>query len=619
MTNDYKENSLHYLVGDLQQQTGINAPTFNIQEIDNDLYTQLQTIFPNALSFRYKAYIQASNNKHNDLNISILGIAIDGSTGAIILLDEENNIIQTITNWADGSTMGAIQCMNVDENGNYYAVEYDADNLTYRIVELNNIALKLENESKYSAIVINSYSITNPNTIYSINGIQRNENKSKYFIVYQTVSNYYIYGKELDVNSNTWTTYTSTAIWSGYIYNWFPCINQSFNIYWNNNGDLQFQIATFDNNQLKILSKGDTTTMTSTSVFSLSLPGYNNNQADFVFYSNAVGYLALTYADNGETVNRYLLYKINLMNNSSNKIIDTSVDYLGENVCYVFKGGDSIFYAQLTSQDGTEDNIELELSLIDNSNAYGETIGTFGVSGPPFYMCYPSVYKNYNQYKVHLQAQNTLFTIQFNWNENEYNGEEFISYGSLVPQKASIIDDNNTEIYNRNLFTLTSYLNSYTATLNVPHELLNGITFDRTNLYSKNNNLMIQNNLTTTKNKFEELNINFNQTFDIEDNQNNKNINASANLVKYMLNESTDGIITKAKINYNDNTNRIISVSVCDSNTYDAKLEFAVYVDKPIKNVELLSDDGTTSYHTIKLDTLELNKYYLVKQKVKIE
>ena len=175
------------------------------------------------------------------------------------------------------------------------------------------------------------------------------------------------------------------------------------------------------------------------------------------------------------------------------------------------------------------------------------------------------------------------------------------------------------EIYNRNLFTLTSYLNSYTATLNVPHELLNGITFDRTNLYSKNNNLMIQNNLSTTKNKFEELNINFNQTFDIEDNQNNKNINASANLVKYMLNESTDGIITKAKINYKDNTNRIISVSVCDSNTYDAKLEFAIYVDKAIKNVELLSDDGTTSYHTIKLDTLELNKYYLVKQKVKIE
>ena len=615
MTNDYKENSLHYLVGDLQQQTGINTPTFNIQQIDNNLHTEIFSQYPILFYF---TYIQASNNKHNDLNISILGAYVnkDGFVqGILVLLDENNNIIQIIDKWSNGEPIRNINCMSVDDNGNYYAVERNPDTNALRILELNNIALKLDSQNEYSATILNSYTITGVDSGTRINAIKRNDNASKYFLLYEGSTG--IYGKELDTSNNTWTTYTSTSNWVSSKYSTYTFLNNSFNVYWDNDNNLHFQIATYSSNQLSILTNDGTTTMQKTPVFTNTVAGYTFDDGDFVFLSNEVGYLALT-LDNG-TYNKYQLFKVNVLNNSHNKLIDTNVDYYENNTNFVFKGGNTIFYTEYTSLDGTDDNIQVDFGLVDDMTITSETIGTMAATDSRYFYCILNVYINYNQFKVYLQGQNTLFINTFNWNENEYNGEEFISYGSLVPQKASIIDSNNEEIYNRNLFTLTSYLNTYTATLNVPHELLNGITFDRTNLYSKNNNLMIRNNLTTTKNKFEELNINFNQTFDIVDNQNNKNINASADLVKNMLNESINGVLTKARINYQDNTNRIISVSVCDSNPYYANLEFAFYVNKAIKNIELLSDDENTIYHTIYINNLELNKYYLVKQKVKIE
>lgn len=616
MTNDYKENSLHYLVGDLQQQTGLNIPSFNVQQIDNDLHTLISSQY-NILF--YFTYIQASSNKHNDLDISILGAYVsDGETafGIFVLLDADNNIIQIIDKWSDGTPIGDIQCMSVDENGNYYAVERKST--TYRIVELNNIALKLDSQSEYSATVLKDYSISGTGSVYRFSAIRRNENKSKYLLLYETTSNY-IYAKEFDTGNNTWTTYSSTSLWANDKYSMYTFLNESFNVYWDKDNNVQFQIATYSSNQFSILTNNDTTTMQKTNIFSNVVSGYTFGNADFVFYSNTIGYLAVVLENSTQTYNKYQLFKVNLMNNNVDKIIDTNVDYSDYNRNFVFKGGGVVFYTEYTSLDGTADEAQVEFAFVDDTTTIGETLGTWQSSDFRFFIGFPNVYKNYSQYKVYLQGQNTVFIVDFNWNKNEYNGIEFISYGSLVPRKASIIDTSNTEIFNRDLYSLSSYCNQYTATLNIPHELLNEITFDRTNLYSKNNNLMIQNSLSTQKNKFEELNINFIQTYNIVDNQGNRNIQASADLVDYMLNESTNGIITKAKINYVDNTNRIISVSATDSNPYNANISVAIYVDKAIKNIELLSDNGLTSYHTIKGDTLELNKYYLIKQKVKIE
>jgi hypothetical protein len=146
MTQDYKNNVLHYLVGDLPNQVGTQELVFNkITFNNNELYTNLGSYFDGI--YRYTAYVGAKDNSNNSLNYSILcvyGTLTGESTAStgIVILDKDNEIVQVITEWADGTKIGDINCMNVDDKGNYYAVEKAND--TYRIVELNNIVLKLE-------------------------------------------------------------------------------------------------------------------------------------------------------------------------------------------------------------------------------------------------------------------------------------------------------------------------------------------------------------------------------------------------------------------------------------------------------------------------------------------
>ena len=53
-------------------------------------------------------------------------------------------------------------------------------------------------------------------------------------------------------------------------------------------------------------------------------------------------------------------------------------------------------------------------------------------------------------------------------------------------------------------------------------------------------------------------------------------------------------------------------------NTY-SRSNIIVYVDKLIDNIELISNDEQTSYNKIDCSLLELNKYYKINQRVRIE
>lgn len=163
MTEDYKEYVLKYVTGNLEQESSIVEPQFkNVQSVNNNLYNQIKAYFSSRVV--YVDFVPSKNNKNQELNYSVLAcrgqlIGESEESGAYVILDKEYNIIDIITHYSDGSLIGATYCLNVDDKGNYYAVEYNGSN--YRIVLMNNLVLKPINSNTYEAIIIDKHNIPN--------------------------------------------------------------------------------------------------------------------------------------------------------------------------------------------------------------------------------------------------------------------------------------------------------------------------------------------------------------------------------------------------------------------------------------------------------------------------
>ena len=143
MTNEYKTNILKYFTGNLNGEPNTNDPTFNnIETTTNNLISTIRAYFSSMVI--YTGFIPSKNNKNQNMEYSVLAcwgtlISKNADNGMIVILDKEYNIVQILTEYSDGTNIGLIQCMSIDDNGNYYLVEKAGNNL--RIVLLNNLVL----------------------------------------------------------------------------------------------------------------------------------------------------------------------------------------------------------------------------------------------------------------------------------------------------------------------------------------------------------------------------------------------------------------------------------------------------------------------------------------------
>ena len=270
----------------------------------------------------------------------------------------------------------------------------------------------------------------------------------------------------------------------------------------------------------------------------------------------------------------------------------------------------------------------LSFGIIDGINAYdtdqyfGDAVGFFDATEFNFAMAYPNVFSDYNYNRVYLQTQDKLFIVKFNWNNQNYNGEAYNDTRSVIPSKITI-SDNNGEIYNRNLYNLTNFSNRYTATAEIPNFKLNNQTLHTTSLLSHNNNIMVAKQIDLTKNVYEEMFINYITQFNITNDENDtNNIEAASRLVNSMLtNDFNNTFIGKYKINYDDNTSTIKGLSYKDLVYTDLSTTYTItiYVDKKIKNIQLISNDEDTTYYSINCENLEIGKYYKISQDLRLE
>lgn len=621
MTQDYKSDVLHYLVGDLPQEVEINTPQYeNISTVQNDLYNKLRDYFSSMII--YKAFIPSKDNQNNGLNYSVLAcygtlIGETDPSGAFVIIDDNGELIQVITEYTNGTKVGIIQCLNVDSNGYFYGVEKRGNN--YRIIELNNLVLKLSNQAKLKATVMKTHSISSSYDFTLITKILRNEDKSKYFILGETNSGSLVL--DYNVSDNSWNYWSTSKKWtSSNVYSMF---RQGWNAYWDSNGDLQFTLLIFGTNinadpALFKLTKGENNAMNE-----LLLTQYEDTvllQSEAAFYSNKYCYIATIESGNTTVTTNITLLDMETYNSAL--VASYTKPTSTYNQVWFFKSNDVMYYVQSLYDETIQEEDEyytIYSGQLNGTAIYPVSFGGRAITGASSdRIMLPNIINQFNKNKICVQIKNTIYTTEFQWNPDQYNGLPYKSYTSLVPQKGAI-DENGTEIFNRTLYNVAPYINRYTATFQIPDNYLNNNTIETAKIYSKNNNLMCSNDINTTKNKYEELNINVINKFNMINNDGTENIDGASDLVKYMVQANQNAAITKYRINYEDNTNEIKFVELGNSNPSNATIKLLFYVPKKIKNIELISNNENTIYQTIDTSSLETSKYYLISQRVKVE
>lgn len=619
MTDNYKDDVLKYITGNLQQQVGVNEPTFeDVETTTNNLYTQIKSYFSSRVA--YVDFIPSKNNKNQSLEYSVLACrgTLNGETeetGAFVILDREYNLVDIITHYSDGSLIGILYCLNVDDSGNYFAVD-TYDEVNYRIVALNNLVLKPAGSNTYQAIKVDTHAIPNAYSWEAMLKVFRNSSASKYFVVGERSDINAIVGCELEIEStDTWHYYTTTY-WRQ---NAFAMFDNGYNVYWDSSGELHFQIGV-SSDGLIVLTKGSGSTMVGTRY--TYNEGVGSSRCTLIFASNKIGYYGEVYSDSDTNTTLYNIYKVNLETKAHSLIFSKSGDYTLYDWLFFFKNNNGIyFYYNFRTQNDAHE-FDLTFGFINDTTIYEQPLGTFTASSFLYAFCYPNAITDFNNNYIYIQNQETLFSLHFKWNINNYNGIPYTSYNSLIPNIITIEDENEVELFDRNIYNLSSYSNWYTASVQIPNYFLNNVNLNSALLYSKGNNLMASAYINANKNIYEELLINFTNKFRIIDRTTNtENIIGANQLVSSMLSKNPNVYISKFKINYDDDTSEIKNLTYNNLVYTDLKttLKLAIYTNKKINSIELLSQDETISYNTINCSNLELNKYYLISLDLKIE
>lgn len=600
MTNEYKYNLLKYLTNKIDDEVGENIPYFrNKETITNNLKTTLDNMF---MQYEFKGQVISPKSD----NIVIYGnydysSYVGYTKGFIVILNKNCEVLNIITQFNTGTPFSQLIALNVDENGLIYGIDNPAasSGSAYRFILLNNFLVSNNNEvilrksynfpSEYNSMIFSNKCYTH---------VKKAENEAKYFIVgekkqneeYPTLEMYLV---EFTINvgsENEWNAYTNgSGTRFGAYYDFILSKNE-------NNYNVTI-IHSEDMGIYKMFFNGET--ITDTLIINDTAKSIRLINENLFYYANGL----LFKYDNGQITN---------IGNS------TYINLIGINV---------ISYNLITNYETGMTNIYI--GIYDGQNYVEELIyteQTYYVGINLFYS-----YNIFNLNKICIQIGDNAY-IDSIVISNGYNGKSFNNENSLNPRSIELYNERNKIIFARNLYNKIINNNITEATVEIPNTYLNNDNITIQELLSVNNNIMVNNISTITKNIYETLFINFINTLQItnENDENNIILNPTG---ATRLNISISDLIdydnakaTKIRINYDDGTNEIKDVSnnieqiqQSDSLIF-TNYDFTVYnpATKNIKTIDIISNDEKTIYQTISDLSFASNKYYNIIQPVQI-
>ena len=636
MTQEFKEALLQYLIGELPENTGLNEPQPQAQqEITNNYQQFVQENITDG-NFRANGYIQAGNSGKILIYGSVMILGESESftyQGALIILDENLQPVQALTEFNTGTKFREFTMLKVAEDNTIYGVDndYSFDGNTgtniYRFIMLNDILSSSTISDSYQAILRQSYNFpTNYNKLFfgyssdKQSRIWKKPNASSYIFIGRDDSNNFattILQLTVNVGSeNEWVTYSNSLdIASSEI--------SSFISQWNDD-DLILKIAGFyGETQAGQLPKYIELTLQNGQLTQTFSNDVNAPISSIALINDTTAYYSIENNDYDNNTVTLEIWKVDYNNNNAN-IIYSRTDpyvYLG-NIIYLSVCNNIVFAKiVIDKQIGNQYYDDNYLGMIFNDNLYlahvGETALVPGLGNLFF------IKNEFNLYTVSTQASNVLQSVKINFNSLNYNGQSYLNNNALISNSAELYS-NNSLVFARNLYNKSLNNNTTVATVEVPNNYLNDIDITSKNLLSETNLTMIENTNVTQKNIYETMFLNFINTLVVADRTTITQVNnptASTYLNNAINNaDSYDNakLYNKVIINYQDGSSKESYYSLENTTETSTVIAFGLYIDKLINNVEIVSNDKTITYQTIDLSSLELNKNYSIKQTLEV-
>ena len=647
MTEDFKMYAKDWLAN-----TITNGSQGNYKLFYNDYWggdTIYQDFDVNAV---VKCYKQVVSPKNVGVMWTIFILWSESlQKGRFVILDENFTIVSLIDEYTSGANIGCYYCLDLDEKGRLYGVEYLPSESRTRFIMLNNISIPKGDE--YYADIRKTYDIP------TLNGNAPIKNTSAYGFMIKKDSKYgivnsvnrsiiEIYSFEINVDSpNVWKgAQVSSALWTSHK----PYMK------FDNNNMLKCKIIGTVDNVANVGLKRDTITEDDNGLNAIQDTIFSNTNGYKTFSKNDIWWIdennfLMPFKDNTHLVlETFDLTSIVPDPNYSNQYtgnfqVKYTEDYYAKYLKVKFASANSYcFMYAYGYDDGYQSDIGLKESIyhifkpdfsdIDQNNNIYElvTYEDYDISTYDEAEIY-LVNNQYNLYNhsIMRKGRNELLeiylgvnTYQEIYNENNYNKEPYItnSQSSMIPKQFILKSQNQNQILlARDIYNKTAYGNIIDISLQIPNNLVNNVEINNEQLWSSTKEVMNNENKSIIKNKYEELILNIRNRLNVVDNNNELNLllqDTSNTLSQAMAGINnytpTDLTIKKAKLNYTDNTTDYVNTtSTKNGNT--STITFDVEVTKSIKSIELVSDNF--SFITL-TPTLEVGKSYTISQDIRI-
>lgn len=620
MTNDFKEQLLNYLTGTIQTETPPLNPTHYIEKetLVNNLYDNITTEV-GSNNFEIVNVIQSKTNS----NIVINCKNTSNNNSFLIVTDEKFNILSYFDEFSSGVSFRMFTGFNIDENGYFYTIESDhgLQLNNKRFLMLNNIAVPNAN-GEYQVKIRKSYSIPNTTVLYnnSIQGLYKAIGQSIYVILNaDTSANRYLTKLTINVGANN--EWQDNAI-NGVVGN-----DQILSV--DSEGNILFKTINVGipsgaytyNISLYTYNNGVETTETITDTI---INGTDMWRDTAKFLNINEVYIGYKTADTGNANTEYIIGHLDTTTKALTKVFSTPSVYSAIatdiNFLMFYKVDNEMMFKfnVITNNSTNEFNIIVGrlIGLEEQSTLVASEITPL-TTNVDFFV----VVKTFNLYQYIAQYNDNAYSTKEIYQSNGYNGDSYIDTNCLIPN-ISYLYSNSKLIYARTLYNKQVNGNTTTSTVEVPYNYLNNISIQPKQLLGQTN--MILNNDTTpiTKNIYETLDINFINTITMQDNDNSINLNGASRLNNSATstNDYSNAQIGYYRLNYTDGTTEDFKINPSEytpTDEYSGTYNFAVYVKKPITNINILSNDKTTVYATLNL-VLEVDKYYKINQNVEV-